>query len=100
MGCIQSSKIRNDEKVVFEVVLDYDESLHLKGHFDNIHLFSEEVIDTDTILAVRGANDATKYFLVPKNLREGINLEGKVKCNRFDTKTKIVFVYMIDKLSL
>ena len=31
MGSIVSSKIRNDGKVVFEVVVDYDEALQLQG---------------------------------------------------------------------
>lgn len=99
MGSITSSRVRQDGKVVFEVVMDYEESLNLKGHFDNIHIFSEEIADKESVISIKGLSDSTRYLLIPKELRKGINIDGKVKCHRIDTRTKTMFIYVIDKLS-
>lgn len=98
MGSILSSRIKDDGKVVFEVLVEYDEVIQLQGHMDNVHLFSENVINITTNLSQRGKNDATKYFLVPRELRKNLKFSGEVACQRLETKSKIFFVYIIDKL--
>ncbi len=100
MGSILGSKITKDGKVVFEVIMDYEESLQLKGHIKNIHVFSEDVADIRTNLTGRGKNEATKYFLIPRELRKNIKLTDKVKCQKIETDSKIVFIYVVDKLRL
>jgi hypothetical protein len=98
MGSILNSKTTNDGKIIFEVLVDYDESLQLRGHIKNIHLFSEDAIDTDAKISLRGRNAATKYFLIPKELRKDLKLNTKVKCQKIESESKIVFVYVVDKL--
>ena len=89
-----------DDKVIVELQMDYDESLKLKGHIKNIHMFSEDAAEIKTNLSQRGTNEATKYFLIPRELREDLTFDEKVKCQRIDTDTRIIFVYMVDKIKL
>lgn len=98
MGSIVSSKTTKDGKIVYEVVMDYDESLQLKGRIKNIHLFSDDVAEIRTNLSTRGKNEATKYFLIPKELRHNMTFTDKVKCQKLETESKIIFIYVVDKL--
>ncbi len=100
MGRIISSKTVKDNKVVFEIELDYEESLVLKGHIRNVHIFSEDAAEIETNLSQRGANEATKYFLIPRKLRDNINFDNKVKCQKIDTTAKAVFVFVTDKVEI
>lgn len=99
MGTILSSKTRDDGKVVYEVLTEYDESLQLKGHRKNVRIFSEDVADVETNLSARGKNEATKYFLIPRKLRKGMEFKSRVNCQKLDTGEKIVFVYVVDKFN-
>jgi hypothetical protein len=100
MGAILGSKTTKDGKVIFEVEMDYEEALQLKGYIKNIYMFSEDVADIRTNLSARGKNEATKYFLVPRELRKNIKFDGKVKCQKIETPTKIIFVYVVDKIKI
>ena len=100
MGSILSSKTLKDGKIIYEILMDYEESLQLKGHIKNVHVFSEDVADIKTNLSSRGKNEATKYFLIPRELRENIQFTDKVKCQKLETDSKIIFVYVVDKLRL
>jgi hypothetical protein len=100
MGRILGSKTTKEGNVVFEVELSYEESLNLKGHIKNVHVFSEDVADLKTSLSQRGKNEATKYFLVPRELRENMRFNERVKCQRLETEAKIVFVYVVDKIMI
>jgi hypothetical protein len=99
MGFIISSR-RNEDKVILEVQSEYSEFLELKGHFDDVHIFTDKVAYTKTNISQRGKNDATKYFLIPKNLRQGFQFNNDVSCQRIDLKNKVVFVYVVDKFSV
>ncbi|MCK5282173.1 MAG: hypothetical protein KAK00_02085 [Nanoarchaeota archaeon] len=100
MGNILNSKTTNEGSVIFEVLVDYDEALHLKGHVKNIHLFSEDVLDISSNISLRGKNQATKYFLIPKELRKDLKFNSKVTCQKIETETKTVFIYLVDKFKL
>jgi len=100
MGEIISSKITDDNKVLFTIRLDKEEALQLKGHVTNICLFSENNSEIKTNIASRGKNESTKYFLIPKELRHSLVFPSEVKCAKLDTKTKTIFIYVIDKLRL
>lgn len=100
MGIILSSKTGKSGKIVYEIELDYEESLQLKGHMKNVYLFSEDVEDVKTNLSSRGKNEVTKYFLVPKELRHNLKFNDKVKCQRLETDSKIIFIYVVDKLMI
>jgi len=96
MGEIISSR-RNENKVIVEASLDYEELVQLKGELDNIHLFSERVAKTETNISGRGKNEATKYFLIPRQMRKDLNMKKKVNCQRIDTTEKVIFVYVVNK---
>jgi len=98
MGKIISSKTAKNGNIVCEVVLDYEEALQLKGNIKNVHLFSEDVAEIKTNLSTRGKNEATKYFLIPKELRYNIKFTDKVKCQKLETDSKVIFIYVVDKL--
>jgi hypothetical protein len=100
MGRIIGTKTTKEGKVIFEIELEYEESLQLKGHMNNIHVFSEEVADIKTNLSQRGKNEATKYFLIPRELRSNLKFNEKVKCQKMETDSKIVFIYVVDKIRI
>ncbi len=100
MGTILSSRMKDDGKIIFEVSVDYEESVQLKGYMENIHIFSENVADVETNISQRGKNEATKYFLIPKELRKSMKFDAKTTCQKIETKTKSIFVYVVDKLGL
>ena len=98
MGTILSSRAREDGKVVLEVSVDYDEALQLKGHMENIHVFSEKIADVKTNMVQRGKNESTRYFLIPKGMRTNLGYKGISKCQRIETKSKTIFIYIMDKI--
>jgi hypothetical protein len=100
MGRILGTKTTKEGKVIFEVELDYEESLQLKGYIKNICVFSEDAAEIKTNLSQRGKNEATKYFLIPRELRCGLKFNEKVKCQKLETDTKIIFVYTVDKINI
>jgi len=97
MGQILSSKVTSDGKVIFTISTDPKEALQLQGHIDNIHIFSEKNAAINTHISLRGKNEATKYFLIPRELRNTLNFNNKVKCQRIDSKDKTIFIYVVDK---
>ncbi len=100
MGTILGSKMTKDGKVTFEVALDYEEALALKGHTKNVHLFSEDVSDVESKVSLRGKNEATKYFLIPKQMRKDLKFNTKVTCQKLETASKMVFIYIVDKIEI
>lgn len=89
-----------NDKVVFEVEMDYEDSLKLRGHVKNIHVFSEDAANLRTNLAQRGAKDTTKYFLIPRELRDGLNFEKSVKCQKIETDSRKIFIFAMDKVAI
>jgi hypothetical protein len=59
MGCIISSKVKDDGKIVFEVCVDQEEALQLRGHLENIHVFSEKTAESKTNMVQRGKSDCS-----------------------------------------
>lgn len=97
MGSIISSR-KDGGNVIAEVLSDYNEFLQLKGHLDDVHLFTENVAEVKTNISQRGKNEATKYFLIPRQFRKGFKFNNTTSCQRLDLKDKVIFVYVIDKL--
>lgn len=98
MGKILGTKTTKDDKVIFEIEMNYEDSLKLKGHIKNIHVFSEDAAEIRTNLSQRGTNEATKYFLIPKELRENLNFNKNVKCQKIETDTRKIFIFVVDKV--
>ena len=96
LGEILNTK-KQKEKVILQVAMNYNEAIQLNGHLTNVHLFSEETTKTETNLSQRGKNSATKYFLIPKEMRKDLKFNRKVMCQRIDNGSKTFFIYVIDK---
>ena len=99
MGKIISSRKQKD-KVITEIMFDYEEHLQLKGHLDDVHLFTEHVAEVQTNISQRGKNEATKYFLIPRQFRKGFKFNNAISCQRFDTENKVFFIYVVNKLKI
>ena len=100
MGTILGTKITKNGKIVFEVELNYEDSLKLKGHIKNIHIFSEDAAEIKTNLSQRGTNEATKYFLIPRELRENLKFNEQVKCQKMESDSRIIFVFVVNKVKI
>ena len=96
MATIISSKKEGD-KVIAEVLSDYEEFLQLKGHLEDVYLFTERVAEVKANISQRGKNEATKYFLIPRQLRKGFKFNNSTSCQKLDFKDKVIFVYVVDK---
>lgn len=99
MGTIISSK-KDGDKVVVEVLSDYDEFLQLRGHLNNVYLFAESIAEVKTNISQRGKNEATKYFLIPRQFRKGFRFNNTTACQKMEFKDKVVFFYVVDKLKV
>ena len=62
-----------------------------------MHVFSEDAAEVKTHLAQRGTNEATKYFLIPRELRNGLDFNKNVKCQNIETDTRKIFIFVVDK---
>ena len=100
MGHILGSKVTNDGKVIFTVCMEHEEALQLQGHIDDVHIFSERIANIKTNISMRGSAAATKYFLIPRELRYNLRFSSQVACQKIETKNKVIFVYIIDKHQL
>ena len=99
MGKIISSRKQKD-KVFLEMMSDYDEYLQLKGHLDDVFLFTEHVAEVKTNISQRGKNEATKYFLIPRQFRKGFKFNNAISCQKIDFKDKVIFIYVVDKMKI
>jgi hypothetical protein len=97
MGRILSATLTKEDKVFLKVSMSYEESLNLKGHTKNIRVFSDHNAEIQTNISKRGSREATKYFLIPKKLRQDLNYEGEVKCQRIDSKKSTLFIFKVEK---
>ena len=99
MGSIIKSKVVKD-KIIFSVKVEQEEALQLRGHINDIHIFSERIADIRTNLSGRGKNSATKYFLIPRELRKDIKFPQakQISCQKIDTKEHAIFVYLVNKI--
>ncbi len=96
MGTILHTR-KKGKKVVAEILSDYDEYLQLKGHLENIRLFSENLSTIQTNISQRGKNSATKYFLIPCHLRRGLFFNAPTSCQKLELEDKFVFIYVVNK---
>jgi len=87
--------------MLVEVELDYDEFTSLGGHFKKVHLFSEDVMNMRSTLSSKGIHSSTRYFLIPRTLRDGISFNGKedIVCHRLTLKDRAMFIYLVNLAS-
>ncbi len=99
MGEIINSR-KNGKKVIIEISSDYEEYLHLKGHLEEVYLFTDKVSEVQTNISQRGKNSATKYFLIPRQFRKGFKFNNATSCQKIDLKNKVIFIYVVNKLKI
>ncbi|MBD3209028.1 hypothetical protein GF367_01245 [Candidatus Woesearchaeota archaeon] len=97
MGHIMSSR-RASDGVILEIKTEYDEYLQLQGQMDDIQLLCLRKGLTKTNMAQRGKNGYTKYFLIPRELRDGFRNNNRIQCDRIDIDDRILFIYIVDRL--
>ena len=98
MGEILSVKKQKNNQFLAEIRLDEREYLNLQGHTNDVMIFSDRVSFVDARMSQRGKNGATKYFLIPRQLRKDVNFNSSISCQKIDCGKKILFVYVVDTL--
>ena len=96
MGKIIGSK-RTEKGVLLEIEVGFEEATILRGYYDGVYVFTDQVNDYETHVSTRGRNSSTKYFLIPKHLRRDLDFSGAVSCQKIDAGDKVYFVYALDK---
>lgn len=96
MGSVKSTRISSNNKVEYTITVDYEESLLLKGHVTNMHIFSEDSADIKANIICKGKGN-TKYLRIPQKISKDIKSLSSVNCLRYDSKDKIIIYAVIDK---
>jgi len=98
MGSILCSRRSVDDatKVVVEVIMAQDEYRRLRGEIDEVYLFSDKFADIPSKVSLRGRNEATQYFLIPRQLRKRLSIRGGVNCQMLESDGKSIFIYVLD----
>lgn len=96
MGVLKSTKISGNNKVEYTVSIDYEESLLLKGHATNMHIFSEDSADIKANIVSRGKGN-TLYLRIPRNIAKEVKTNSDVKCLRVDSKDRVIIYTIIEK---
>lgn len=98
MAKIISLKNIAENKYLYEIEMNKEESNQLKGDIKDLVVFSEKENESTTKITKRGKEGRTKYFLIPKELRKRTDLlEKKIICQRLDLRNKTFFIYAVDK---
>lgn len=87
---------RDPRKLVCEILLDVEESRNLRGEVDNLHVLAEGVANVSSRVSLRGKNEATQYFLIPRQLRKKLDTNASVSCQRLESDGKTLFLYVLD----
>ena len=95
MGSIISSKVRDDGKMIFEICVDSKEAFQLQGQVDNISLVASNLKKNEGKVVQRGTNEATMYFLIPKNERENLKNKDITGFQKIKTQGNTLYVYSI-----
>jgi hypothetical protein len=97
MGEILSSRVFED-KIVFTVQVDEQESLALAGRIKHVHLFTLKECNQVSEIVTRGRENRVKYFIMPPRYR--LKPLKKIKVNSaqvLHTDTKVIFIYLCEK---
>ena len=92
-------KIAKENHRIVRREVSYEEALRLKGNIKNVYAFSEDASEVKTNLSQRGANDATKYFLIPKELRENLKFNEEVRCQKIEDENKTIFIFVVESIN-
>jgi len=84
------------DKVIYNILVNEQESISLKGRVKNIHIFSLEQCDADSKIMARGKGKSAKYFLIPIKLKSKKRLKI-ISTQIVETETKAIFIYVCEK---
>ena len=96
MGTILGSKVREDGKIVFEVCVDKKEAIQLGGKIDDIYLLALDKNAEETSVVQRGKNEATMYFLIPKDARQGLKKTETATFQKLTLSRKKAYFYVVN----
>ncbi len=98
MGSILCSRRSADDnsKVIVEVLMGHEEYRRLRGEIDDVYLFSDKIASIPSKVSLRGRNEATQYFLIPRQLRKRLSVRGGVNCQMLESDGKSIFIYVLD----
>lgn len=96
MGKISSMNTLPDGRIKIKVCVEEQEALCLKGCTTNVHVFSDALCTIESKVIERGKGGVTKHFLIPKKIRDKRKIQaGETRCQRIDSGSKAVFVYVV-----
>lgn len=94
MGRIVAQRLE-ENSIVAEVEMSKEEVRDLAGEMDDVLMISNKKANMPARISLRGRNEATKYFLIPRALRKNLNTLGSVSCQRIHREDIDVFVYVV-----
>ncbi len=98
MGKVLDSIQREDGKMIYKILMDYNEIRHLSGNMNNIHIFSSNSCNDLAKILERGNHNGTKYFIIPKSIKTKQKIHPcKIMYQKIETGNKILFVYAVEK---
>ena len=97
MGHIIKSKIQQDQKVIYQIELDEEESLKLQGHLKKVYVFTSNLCNIKTQINSRGNKGVTKYFRIPLEIRPRKKQNGVLASQRIESSSKVFYIYTITK---
>jgi len=100
MGIIKKITQKNNKKVHVTLEISPEELKRLEGNIDNVHIIAEEFLKHESRLIKRGKRESTKYFLLPKSLREDILPNDLVMCNRIEMGTYFLYLFSVPTLKI
>lgn len=99
MGKITNIRSTSKDKVQVTLDMTQSEVMWLAGNLDKMFLFSNKNLETRTRLVQRGKRDSTKYFLMPKELRDDVIPSNSVMCTRMEDQKNCLFIFSVPKVA-
>lgn len=96
MAEIISTSVKKDD-VIISLKLTRQEYMELSGHYDDILCLAKAAVVNPAKIYLPGQQSSTKYFLIPKNIRDCLPDDSEVKCQKIDTSTAHIIVYVVQK---
>jgi len=98
MGSIVNANISSEkDKVELKISMNYSEYMMLMGNATNIRIFSEDNENIKTKIRTSGKRGETKYFLIPKDIKNEIKFNSHTTCQVRDMGDKILMLFVVDK---
>ncbi|MCP3683459.1 MAG: hypothetical protein GY861_12300 [bacterium] len=103
MGKQIDSKNLTNGKVKCTILMDLNETLHLKGNLMEVYLFSPDSCEAKAGVFDTGIKHSTKYFEIPESMalkhtkKRKIKTDFSVSCQKIEKEDKAFFIYVVSK---